>query len=77
VRFRLFLSTIRHEFGGAAESMLDEAEYLADCPTRTAWSSFPADFSRSPPKGNPLSALIASAFDGYFGTGVARHSLAV
>jgi oxygen-independent coproporphyrinogen-3 oxidase len=29
------------------------------------------------PKGQPFVRSVASAFDGYFGTGVARHSLAV
>ena len=75
--FAFSFATIRHEFGGAAESILDEAEYLATVQTQMAWSSFPAACSRSRQRDRPFVRSVASAFDGYFGTGVARHSLAV
>jgi oxygen-independent coproporphyrinogen-3 oxidase len=74
--FAFSFATIRHEFGGAAESILDEAEYLATSDT-DGMVEFSGGLFQITPKGQPFVRSVASAFDGYFGTGVARHSLAV
>ncbi|WP_417416908.1 oxygen-independent coproporphyrinogen III oxidase [Hoeflea sp.] len=74
--FAFSFATIRHEFGGEAENILDEAEYLAGCDT-DGMIGFSGGLFQITPKGQPFVRSIASAFDGYFGTGTARHSLAV
>jgi len=74
--FAFSFATIRHEFGGAAESILDEAEYLAGSDT-DGMVGLSGGLFQITPKGRPFVRSVASAFDGYFGTGVARHSLAV
>jgi len=74
--FAFSFATIRHEFGGEAEHILDEAEYLASCDT-DGMIEFSGGLFQITPKGRPFVRSVASAFDGYFGTGVARHSLAV
>ncbi|EDQ31456.1 oxygen-independent coproporphyrinogen III oxidase [Hoeflea phototrophica DFL-43] len=74
--FAFSFSTIRHEFGGAAEQVLDEAEYLAGCDT-DGMIEFSGGLFQVTDKGRPFVRSIASAFDSYFGEGAARHSLAV
>ncbi|WP_340161530.1 oxygen-independent coproporphyrinogen III oxidase [uncultured Hoeflea sp.] len=74
--FAFSFATIRHEFGGEAENILDEAEYLASCDT-DGMIEFSGGLFQITAKGRPFVRSVASAFDGYFGTGVARHSLAV
>ncbi|SOE09206.1 anaerobic coproporphyrinogen III oxidase [Hoeflea halophila] len=74
--FAFSFATIRHEFGADAEHMLDEAEYLASCDTDGMVELIGGLFQITA-KGRPFVRSVASAFDGYFGTGVARHSLAV
>lgn len=74
--FAFSFSTIRHEFGGAAEQVLDEAEYLAGCDT-DGMVEFSGGLFQVTNKGRPFVRSIASAFDSYFGEGAARHSLAV
>ncbi|OCW57633.1 oxygen-independent coproporphyrinogen III oxidase [Hoeflea olei] len=74
--FAFSFATIRQEFGGDAESILDEAEYLAGCDTE-GMVEFTGGIFQVTPKGKPFVRSICSAFDGYFGTGAARHSLAV
>jgi len=74
--FAFLFATIRHEFGGEAENILDEAEYLASCDT-DGMIKFSGGLFQITAKGRPFVRSVASAFDGYFGTGVARHSLAV
>jgi len=74
--FAFSFATIRHEFGAEAEDILDEAEYLASCDT-DGMIEFSGGLFQITPRGRPFVRSVASAFDGYFGTGVARHSLAV
>ncbi|KGF70348.1 coproporphyrinogen III oxidase [Hoeflea sp. BAL378] len=74
--FAFSFATIRHEFGGEAESILDEAEYLAGCDSE-GMIEFTGGLFQITAKGKPFVRSVASAFDGYFGTGAARHSLAV
>jgi len=74
--FAFSFATIRQEFGGEAESVLDEAEYLAGCDT-DGMIEFTGGLFQVTAKGRPFVRSVASAFDGYLGTGVARHSLAV
>jgi oxygen-independent coproporphyrinogen-3 oxidase len=74
--FAFSFSTIRHEFGGAAEAVLDEAEYLAGCDT-DGMVEFSGGLFQVTAKGRPFVRSIASAFDAYLGQGAARHSLAV
>lgn len=74
--FAFSFATIRHEFGAEAENILDEAEYLASCDT-DGMIEFSGGLFQITAKGRPFVRSVASAFDGYFGTGVARHSLAV
>lgn len=74
--FAFSFAAIRHEFGGAAESMLDEAEYLAGADT-DGMVEFIGGLFQVTAKGRPFVRSIAAAFDSYFGTGVARHSIAV
>ena len=74
--FAFSFATIRHEFGAEAENILDEAEYLASCDT-DGMIEFSGGLFQITAKGQPFVRSVASAFDGYFGTGVARHSLAV
>tara|TARA_R110002020_G_scaffold200364_5_gene402587 strand:- start:58 stop:1407 length:1350 start_codon:yes stop_codon:yes gene_type:complete len=74
--FAFSFATIRHEFGNEAESILDEAEYLAGCDTE-GMIEFTGGLFQVTAKGKPFVRSVASAFDGYFGTGAARHSLAV
>ena len=74
--FAFSFASIRHEFGGESEIILDEAEYLAGCDT-DGMIEFGGGLFQITPKGRPFVRSVASAFDGYFGTGAARHSLAV
>jgi oxygen-independent coproporphyrinogen-3 oxidase len=74
--FAFSFSTIRHEFGGAAEQVLDEAEYFAGCDT-DGMVEFSGGLFQVTAKGRPFVRSIASAFDSYFGAGAAKHSLAV
>ncbi|WP_339761521.1 oxygen-independent coproporphyrinogen III oxidase [uncultured Hoeflea sp.] len=74
--FAFSFAAIRHEFGGESENILDEAEYLAGCDT-DGMIEFSGGLFQITSKGRPFVRSVASAFDGYFGTGVARHSLAV
>jgi len=74
--FAFSFATIRHEFGAEAENILDEAEYLASCDT-DGMIEFSGGLFQITAKGRPFVRSVASAFDGYFATGVARHSLAV
>jgi oxygen-independent coproporphyrinogen-3 oxidase len=74
--FAFSFATIRQEFGGDAESILDEAEYLATSDT-DGMVEFTGGLFQVTDKGRPFVRSVASAFDAYFGTGVARHSLAV
>lgn len=74
--FAFSFSTIRHEFGGAAERALDEAENFARCDA-DGMVEFSGGLFQVTDKGRPFVRSIASAFDSYFGEGTARHSLAV
>ncbi|MCY0095872.1 oxygen-independent coproporphyrinogen III oxidase [Hoeflea ulvae] len=74
--FAFSFATIRHEFGGDAEAVLDEAEYLASCDT-DGMIEFNGGLFQVTAKGQPFVRSVASAFDSYFGAGAARHSLAV
>lgn len=74
--FAFSFAAIRQEFGGAAESVLDEAEYLAGCDT-DGMVELNGGLFQVTAKGRPFVRSIASAFDSYFGQGAARHSLAV
>jgi len=74
--FAFSFATIRQEFGGEVEDILDEAEYLAGCDT-DGMIEFSGGLFQITAKGRPFARSVASAFDGFFGTGVGRHSLAV
>lgn len=74
--FAFSFATIHHEFGGAAETVLDEAEYLANCDSDGV-IEFAGGLFQITAKGRPFVRSVASAFDSYFGAGTARHSLAV
>lgn len=74
--FAFSFAAVRQEFGGAAESLLDEAEYLAGCDT-DGMVELNGGLFQVTAKGRPFVRSIASAFDSYFGQGAARHSLAV
>lgn len=74
--FAFSFTTLLHEFGSAAESILDEAEYLAGCDT-DGMVEYSHGLFQITAKGRPFVRSVASAFDSYFGTGAARHSLAV
>lgn len=74
--FAFDFATIRHEFGGAAESVLDEAEYLAQADT-DGMIEFSRGLFQITDKGRPFVRSVASAFDAYFGVGTARHSVSV
>lgn len=74
--FAFSFAAIRQEFGGVAESLLDEAEYLAGCDT-DGMVELNGGLFQVTAKGRPFVRSIASAFDSYFGQGAARHSLAV
>ncbi len=68
--FAFDFATIRHEFGGAAESVLDDAEYLAQADT-DGMVEFSKGLFQITDKGRPFVRSIASAFDAYFGVGTA------
>ncbi|MCY0147703.1 oxygen-independent coproporphyrinogen III oxidase [Hoeflea sp. G2-23] len=74
--FTFSFSTIRHEFGGTAETILDEAEYLASCDT-DGMVEINGGLFQVTAKGKPFVRSVASAFDSYLGVGPARHSLSV
>lgn len=74
--FAFSFAAVRQEFGGAAETLLDEAEYLAGCDT-DGMVELHGGLFQVTAKGRPFVRSIASAFDSYFGQGTARHSLAV
>ncbi|PWV98955.1 anaerobic coproporphyrinogen III oxidase [Hoeflea marina] len=74
--FAFDFATVRHEFGGAAESVLDEAEYLARSDT-DGMIEMSGGLFQVTDKGRPFVRSVASAFDSYFGLGTARHSASV
>ncbi|WP_412049551.1 MULTISPECIES: oxygen-independent coproporphyrinogen III oxidase [unclassified Hoeflea] len=74
--FAFSFATVRHEFGAAAESILDEAEYLASCDT-DGMVEINGGLFQVTAKGKPFVRSVASAFDSYLGVGSARHSLSV
>lgn len=74
--FAFCFATIRHEFGAEAEDILDEAEYLACCDI-DGMIELNGGLFQITAKGRPFVRSVAAAFDGYFGSGAARHSLAV
>ncbi|MFZ1681514.1 MAG: oxygen-independent coproporphyrinogen III oxidase [Rhizobiaceae bacterium] len=74
--FAFEAGALRDEFGAGADDVIAEAGYLAENDAEQMFAR-DGDHFFITDKGRPFARSIAASFDSYFGSGTARHSMAV